>query len=170
MVIAATAGSIGWALRDRATRDAALDGEVGRILDEAKALLEADKWPEASAAIGRGQKLLAAAGRQDSPAALLELQEDIAMARRLEDVYGHSGEETPSINSMFGNLTTQLVDQVYSKAFREFGIDLDALTVDEAAQRLRGRSIRVELARALDFWASTIRARDQTRTRTGADW
>jgi serine/threonine-protein kinase len=59
----------------------------------------------------------------------------------------------------------------FTEAFREFGIDVPELPVDEAAQRIRARSVRLELAWALDYWstkrifvASAIRAMIEQKT------
>ena len=40
----------------------------------------------------------------------------------------------------------------YPKAFRDYGIDVEALTPEEAAARIAARPIRVDLAVALDRW------------------
>src|SRR5262249_28076133 len=40
----------------------------------------------------------------------------------------------------------------YGAAFREYGIDVEALPPAEAAQRIRQRAIRLQLAAALDDW------------------
>jgi tetratricopeptide (TPR) repeat protein len=145
LVVAALAGGIGWAASDRAARDAALDAEVSRTLDEAERLAKEEKWPEALAAAGRAAKLLAAAGRQERPERLLQLQQDSAMALRLEEIFSHpKGEE-------YGNRLEG--DAEYARAFRDYGIDLAVLPAAEAAERIKARSIRLELARSLDIWS-----------------
>src|SRR5262249_18134981 len=48
-------------------------------------------------------------------------------------------------------------DTAYAQAFRDFGIDVEALTPEAAAARLRARTIPVELAAALDAWATLRR-------------
>jgi serine/threonine-protein kinase len=154
-VVAAVAGSIGWATRDRAARDAALDREVGVALDEAEALIEKAGWPEALAAVDRADKLLAAAGRGERPARLAELRKDLEMARRLEDLYGQ-----PIISESADYFTG--MDAACARAFRDYGIDLAELPVAQAASRLRGRTVCLELAQALDFW-SAVRRRSGKR-------
>src|SRR5262249_58235465 len=52
---------------------------------------------------------------------------------------------------------------MYARAFREFGIDVETLEPEEAATRIRARTIRVELALALDQWA------DRRKKVQGAD-
>jgi tetratricopeptide (TPR) repeat protein len=131
-------------------REEALDNEVSRTADEAEALVEEGKWPEAAAAVERGEKLLAAAGRTERPERLRELREDLAMTRRLEEVYSR-----PRVAEDF---LGPALDDEYARAFREYGIDVAALPVEEVAERIRSRSIRLELARALDFWSRARRA------------
>jgi tetratricopeptide (TPR) repeat protein len=43
-------------------------------------------------------------------------------------------------------------DKAYAQAFRWYGVDVEQLDLTEAANRLRARPIRVELAAALDDW------------------
>jgi tetratricopeptide (TPR) repeat protein len=58
-------------------------------------------------------------------------------------------------------------DVAYAQAFRDYGIDAEALEVREAEQRLHARSIRGELATALEEWA---RARRQVGKSEDASW
>jgi superkiller protein 3 len=44
-------------------------------------------------------------------------------------------------------------DLLYARAFRDYGIDVEALEVAEAAARIRRRAIGLHLAAALDDWA-----------------
>src|SRR5262249_7573641 len=97
----------------------------------------------------RAVDLLKSASRPQHPARLERLQRDIAMARRLEEIYGQPRD------LLFFRGREQ--DGKYADAFREYGIDLAALTVAEAAERIQESSIRLELARALDFWSSMRR-------------
>jgi serine/threonine protein kinase/Flp pilus assembly protein TadD len=143
--VVALAGSVGWAVRDRAARETALDREVDRTLDEAADRIGKSKWPEAEAAVQRADKLLRAAGRTESPLRLQELQQDVAMARRLEDIYSH-----PSRQESY---TGKEQDAAYAQAFRDYGIDLAGLPPAEAAERIQGQSIRADLSRALDIWS-----------------
>jgi tetratricopeptide (TPR) repeat protein len=132
---------------------------VNRDLDEAAALLEEGKWPEARAPVEQAANLLAAAGRQDRPPRLEELRRDVAMAERLEEIYSPPPDEEPD--------TDREQDAAYAKAFQGYGIDLAVLPVTEAAERIRARTIRLELALALDCW--TIRRR-HTANREAPPW
>jgi tetratricopeptide (TPR) repeat protein len=48
-------------------------------------------------------------------------------------------------------------DQEYASAFRDYGIDVEALSPAEAGRQLQARAVRVELAAALDDWAEARR-------------
>jgi serine/threonine protein kinase/tetratricopeptide (TPR) repeat protein len=161
VLLLVAAGAIGWAARDKAARDtaaaldsaareAALDDKVDRDLDTAEGLLKERKWPEAKSTLAQTDKLLAAAGRADRPGRFEELQRDAAMAERLEDVYGLVADNPKG------------KDLGYAQAFRNYGIDVAVLSPEEAAERIRARPIRLELALALDFWAM-IRASGYNR-------
>ncbi len=162
--------SLGWMARDLATRDAvaageraareaALDAEVARSLDEAVLVIDGVRWvcwrrrPRSDAP----KALREAAGRTELPPRLLELQRDLTMLRRLEEVteqpyasLKHAGVISPE--------EVREADSAYGRAFKDYGIDIFALTVEDAVARIRHRSIRFQLACALDFWASKRRS------------
>jgi tetratricopeptide (TPR) repeat protein len=48
----------------------------------------------------------------------------------------------------------------YAKAFREYGVDVEALDPQTAGTQLRARDIRLELAAALDGWAGVLLRQD----------
>jgi tetratricopeptide (TPR) repeat protein/serine/threonine protein kinase len=165
------AGALGWSLwrgqeaaRDQAMRDAALKLTVDSALDEAEAFARGAKIPEASAAVGRAEKLLKAAGRQEFPLRLVELQNDLGFAEHLEDI--NSNPKTEEF--VWGHEP----DAAYARAFANAGIDVTAMPVIEAAHRIRARSIGRELVRALEIW-SLMRHRSETHgggTKSGPDW
>ena len=53
------AGSIGWIMRDRAARRAKLTAELRSAVEESQRLQKEGKWPQAQAAAGRAEALLA---------------------------------------------------------------------------------------------------------------
>ena len=59
-------GGIGWAVRDRAVRQAALEQGVTSALDDVESWHQRENWPEAMAAVKRAEGLLAAG--EPSPA------------------------------------------------------------------------------------------------------
>jgi tetratricopeptide (TPR) repeat protein len=179
LALGGIAGSVGWAVRDRVARDhdqavreEALDKEVERLLEEAGPLIELEKWPEALAVVERADKLLASAGRTERPPRLLDLQKDLIMAQRLEAIYREPIRELKAVAIVSGGEGTERTspaaqhsseeeffwgrqqDARFAAAFREFGIDLDALDPGEAAARIGRASIQLALVRALDEWAA----------------
>src|SRR5260370_156372 len=48
-------------------------------------------------------------------------------------------------------------DAEYARAFQDCGIDWAELTTLEAAERIRAKSIRIQLTRALDVWSGMRR-------------
>jgi tetratricopeptide (TPR) repeat protein len=173
------AAAIGWAVRDRAAREGerrareeALDQAVERTLNETGPLIDQGKWSEALAAVERADKLLTAAGRAERPKRMRELQKALAVARRLEDIYREPRSDRKAIvmtTSMQGADRTlqappgsaeeeffwgQEQDRAFAETFREFGIDIEALSTAEAAARIREPSIRQALVQAVDEWAA----------------
>jgi serine/threonine protein kinase/Flp pilus assembly protein TadD len=183
LALAGTAGTVGWAVRDRTAlyqqaahdrevREAALDSEVQHSLEETGPLIEQGKWPEALAVVERADKLLAAAGRTERPPRLRELQKDLAMARRLDGVYRGQRHDRMTVLVADGGgdgagekvLSRQQAakddfvwgreqDAGFAREFRDFGIDVEALAPGEAAARIGRRSIRLALVQGLDEWA-----------------
>jgi tetratricopeptide (TPR) repeat protein len=154
------AGTLGWSVRDRsareqavardqAAREAALDDQVTQTLDEAEAVLALGRGAEAAAAVGRSEKLLSVASRHEFPPRLLELQKDLSIAQRLEDIYSR-----PKKEDFF---TGRELDDAYAKAFVDAGIDVATLPMVEAAERIKARTIWRELCRGLDIWAGMRR-------------
>jgi serine/threonine protein kinase len=148
LMVTSLAG-FGWIARDQAAREMALDAQVNRALDDAEALIANAKWPEGSEAVKRAAKLLEAAGRTEFSPRLAELHKDLGMARRLEEIHSH-----PKKEDIF---TGHELAAEYLRAFQDYGIDLAVLSVAEAAERIQARSIRLELARGLDFWSAMRR-------------
>jgi tetratricopeptide (TPR) repeat protein len=162
--------------RDRSAREAALNEEAARAVSAAQSLIHEGNWPEALALIQRTEKLMLTAGRQpeEMPAAVQGLDRDLAMARRLEEIHSQPGRQDPHpaeqvrarLLADHGSRSVIVVESIfnepevaknYARAFRDYGIDLAVLPVREAAERIRGRSIWLELTRALDFWSSMCR-------------
>jgi serine/threonine-protein kinase len=169
-------GSLGWMARDRtareeeiardrAARQALIRERVTLALGEARRRQEEGRWREALDAAKRAEAL-AAAGETDVET-LLQVREvlgDMQMLANLEDVRARS-----TINEAGYDLKEE--DRGTAQAFREYGIDIDELDRDEAAARIKARSIRYELTVFLDSW-SHVRRRLAQRGQApgGKDW
>jgi serine/threonine protein kinase/tetratricopeptide (TPR) repeat protein len=151
------AGSLGWVAHDRSTRQLLVDREASHALVEAGQWQEHEKWPAALSAIKRAEGLLS--GESDSE--LLErarrMRRDIEMVLRLENIMlDLQSKPDDAIGFDF-----KKTDRDYATAFREYGIDVDSLTVDDAADQIRQRAICLHLAVGLDAWAEARRFADR---------
>jgi tetratricopeptide (TPR) repeat protein/tRNA A-37 threonylcarbamoyl transferase component Bud32 len=145
-------GCLGWIVRDKAAREEAIEGAVRRALSEATALRSQARWPEALEAAKRAEGFLAGGGGEPLRDRVHELRRDLGMALRLEEIRLPQDLSGPE-----GLHDDEWANAAYARAFREFGIDIEALGEAGAAARVRARSIRVELALALDHWANRRR-------------
>jgi eukaryotic-like serine/threonine-protein kinase len=141
------AGSIGWAARDRAAREAVLEEQAGRALEEAEAWYRRDNLPEALAAVKRAEALMASSGGSDELRdRIRRWRTDLAMVRRLEEI--RLGQTTMK-DDFYDHASA---DPIYLTAFREYGIDVLALEPVEAADRIRALAIREALVVAVGDW------------------
>jgi serine/threonine protein kinase/Flp pilus assembly protein TadD len=176
VMLLAVVGVLGWAIRDRAAReqDAARKREIRRALlgervtmalEEARTRYQEGRWKEALDAAKRAEAL-AATGESDEEThrCAREVLGDMQMLANLENVRARSTQNVAGFD-------LKEEDSSNARAFREYGIDIDALDRDEAATRIRARSIRYELAVLLDSW-SHVRRRlaQQDSKQFGKDW
>jgi serine/threonine protein kinase/Flp pilus assembly protein TadD len=157
LAVLVVAWTVGWMARDKAMRAAKTDQEVHQILLKAEELRAEAKWSEARAAIRSAQALLAGAGAQDEQQRRAdELLRDLTMS---ESVEGIRLDRAAVTNERFD---LAQADLAYARVFREYGIDVQSLPIEEAAARIKGRGIRTELVAALDDWALVRRRTRQS--------
>jgi eukaryotic-like serine/threonine-protein kinase len=147
-------GSIGWMMRDRAVRMAMTQEKVNVALKDATELQSRSMWPEALEAVKRAEGFLAGGGSRELADRVRDLRKDLEMVLSLEKIRFPRAFRTGE-----GRYDDRWATLSYFKAFREYGIDLGSLEPLVAAECIRARSIRLELAMALDNWASLSRAR-----------
>jgi serine/threonine protein kinase len=139
------AGSWLWLVQNRAETA----GAVLEALQRASELQAESKWPEALEAAQRADKLFQlGGGSTDLRQRAHEVLKDLKMVMRLEDIRL----EESSVRDG-GHYDLQDISLNYAAAFRNYGIDVDGLETDKAAERIRARPIYLELAAALDHWA-----------------
>jgi serine/threonine protein kinase/Flp pilus assembly protein TadD len=169
-------GSLGWMARDRtarereiaqdrATRQAVIRERVTLALEEARKRQQEGRWREALDAAKRAEALMAT-GESDEEThnRVREVLGDMQMLVNLEDVRARS-----TANESGFDLKEE--DSGNARAFREYGIDIDALDRDEASQRIRARSICFELAVFLDSWSHVRRRLANAGSKqSGKDW
>src|SRR5262245_46661066 len=155
--VAALGASAGWVLRDRADRHA----QATEALDRAVRLEHQGKWPEAWSALQRAETLVGAGGGERLRGRARDVRADLEMVRTLEEARLERVEwRKVDFDS------AQFADRL-AAAFRNYGIDVEALDPAAAAEQLRSRSIRAELAAGLGHWA---RARRRHPGQSGKDW
>jgi tetratricopeptide (TPR) repeat protein len=138
---------VGWAVRDRAARQATIEREVILALDEAGQWQAREKWPEALSAVKRAEGLLTAGGSDELVVRVRQLRNDLEMVETLEDIRLQGTEVDPR-----GVYLMERTDPLYEKAFRDYGIDVVALDPAEAAKRIQAQSIRDHLTDAVYDW------------------
>jgi serine/threonine protein kinase/tetratricopeptide (TPR) repeat protein len=158
-------GTFGWAVRDRAAREAELardrevrqaatEQEVNLAIKEAEGLLHQGMYAEALSVAKRAEGILAG-GSEELRERARELQKDGQMALRLDEVrlpgMGIPGAEENR-------------DVQYAQAFREYGIDVESLEPRQVAEQVAARTIRPELIVALDNWAHERKFRNAPDT------
>jgi tetratricopeptide (TPR) repeat protein len=150
VVLGGVAGSIGWAVRDRASRQAAIEVEVNLALKEATRLQTQRKYAEALSAALRAEALLSGGSSQELQKRASDLRKDLQMVLRLESIPLEGSRSTSE-----GGFDFAKEDEAYAEAFRQFGVDARVLGAQEIADRTSATTIRLELASELDNWAFT---------------
>jgi eukaryotic-like serine/threonine-protein kinase len=139
----------GWMVRNREARQARAGGQIELILTEVDQLEKEQKWPEALAAARRAEAVVAGGGAD--PATERRVRErlkDLEFIDRLEQIRMQQ-------TTLFGrDFDHAGADREYHRAFREYGVDVEAQAVEAAVERLRMRpALAMPLAAALDDWA-----------------
>jgi serine/threonine-protein kinase len=126
-----------WSKGQRDARAAAFDAGM----DRSTGLLAEGKWASARAAL-KALPVPEDEARQRRVEAFLA---DLNMLERLAEIRAGKGDRLDAADN----------DTAYAQAFRDYGIDVEALGTEEAASRIRARSDPVarELLAALDDWA-----------------
>jgi tetratricopeptide (TPR) repeat protein/serine/threonine protein kinase len=168
--IALLGGGAGWVMRDRAAeaqevenkrlaREAEIEREgaarrqeiareASRHLNDQFDWLDRERLPEATAAVARAEAVVAAAETdEETRARVQEARRRVNLMAELDDARYYS---TPSSARQYQMEQHQRFDKV----FRSLGIDVDALSTDEAAARIEAHPLRRQLALALDSWAA----------------
>jgi tetratricopeptide (TPR) repeat protein/tRNA A-37 threonylcarbamoyl transferase component Bud32 len=136
--------------------------QVEAALEGAQGLYERGQVYEALAEVRRATGLLESGGGSEALGQRVrQMQEDLEMVELLEEVRLRQAEITE------GQFEFVRADQEYAAAFQRLGLDLDWLTLAEAAARIKHRLIKDRLAAALDDWAYVRR---EFRKQDPGDW
>jgi hypothetical protein len=144
------AGSIGWFVAERTLRRDRAVEEAKLARTDIAQMHREGKWRPALAVVRRVQTLLAHSGADpELLGQFTELGRDLQMAADLEEIRLRRGDH---IKDRY--FDWERVAAAYATGFRAFGIDVETLQPAEAAERIEARTIVMELAAALDDWAS----------------
>jgi Flp pilus assembly protein TadD/serine/threonine protein kinase len=149
-ILTVLGGSIGWMARDWEARREDAVRRAGDALKSAETFLEQENWPEGVRSVEQAEGFLA--GFEAETALRLRargLRKDLHMADQLQE----ARLRTADIRD--GHFDWAATDEAYATAFREYGLDVDPLDPETAAQQIRARPIRQQLVAALDDWAYT---------------
>ncbi|HZV04488.1 MAG TPA: tetratricopeptide repeat protein, partial [Gemmataceae bacterium] len=150
MGLVVLAGSIGWVASDRAARRAKNQEVIARALEESADWQEKRRLPEALSAARRADGLVAGADvEEDFRESVRARLADLELLDKLEKV---RLEQMTAVKD--GRFDAEGMDALYIQTFREAGFDVEALPVEETAERIRRKStVAAELAEVLDVWA-----------------
>jgi tetratricopeptide (TPR) repeat protein/serine/threonine protein kinase len=152
--ITALGGGGIWVALDRTARQQRLTVRVEQILGDVDRLERDQKWPEALAAAGRAEEVLASGEADDATRRRVrDVKHGLAFVAELDRI---RQERAASVNGQFNHAGAS---RDYAKAFRDYGMDMESLPVEEASARLRGNSaLAAPVAAALDDWVEARHA------------
>jgi tetratricopeptide (TPR) repeat protein len=153
LFIVVLGGGGGWVIRDRAAREQRLAAQIERILDDVDRLEREQKWPEALAVAERAETALEGGEADDAVRRRVrDVRRDLAFVARLDRIRQEHGA------TVEGTFNEAAVARDYALAFREYGLDVEALAAAEAVARLREKpALAAPIAAALDDWVGARR-------------
>jgi tetratricopeptide (TPR) repeat protein len=152
VVLAVVAGSVGWVVRDREARREDAGRRAAEALRSAEACFEPENWTEGLRGVEQAEGFLA--GFPEEAALRLrarQLRRDLEMARQLQEA------QLQEAAVKDGHFDIEALDAAYAAAFAGYGLDVDGLDPQAAAEQVRARPIRRQLVTALDDWARAQR-------------
>jgi serine/threonine protein kinase/Flp pilus assembly protein TadD len=139
------AGNLLWLAQKRAETA----GRVEEILRRAGDLQAQGKWAEALQAAEPAEAFIQlGGGSRELKQRVQALLKDLKMIQRMEEI--RLEEQAPRD---WGLDDLQDISFLYAEAFRNYGVEVDTLETEQAARRIHGSCIYLELAAALDSWA-----------------
>ena len=142
-------GGLGWVVSDRAARRARTAFEINQFLQRAESLYADNKLPEAAAEVQKARGVLGTSGGDEELRRRVQQRfTELETAAKLEEIL---------MDESAGPGVRDQAYAEYARVFQEYGIDVEALSTEEAAVRIADSNIKLDLVLALDRWASTLR-------------
>jgi tetratricopeptide (TPR) repeat protein len=149
MGLAVLGGSIGWVARDQEARRAKNLEIVAGAMEDTRTWQQRRRLPEALWAARRADALLAETEVDESLRESVRARRaDLELLDRLEDIRLET-----MIADTEGEFDRKGADSLYGQTFREAGLNLEELPVEESAERIRNSTVPVEICAVLDHWA-----------------
>jgi tetratricopeptide (TPR) repeat protein len=147
LAVVLAGGAVGWVARDRAARQAALEERITGALAQIESSYEAGRFADARAAVERAEGLVAAGAQNEAlERKVHRWRRDLEMLSRLEqarlETAGVIGGRPDATRGVTG----------YREAFRWYGVDVEDLSVEDAAERIERSAICEELVAVLQDW------------------
>jgi serine/threonine protein kinase/Flp pilus assembly protein TadD len=156
VLLAVSAGLLGWVLRDRSARRARLESDIRSALEEERQCRLEGRWPQALAAAKRAEALLESGGVEPELAERVrELQRSLAaeeadarLLARLEEIRFLQAEVKD------GHFVLESALPHYRQAFGSWGLRPAEMAEEEAAELVQSQppAVRGILVAALDHW------------------
>jgi len=154
LVALALAAYIGWTRHDRAVQRAASKKVILAALEDSHSRQEERRLPEALSAARRADGVLAGVDVDEALRQRVQKRlADLELLDNLENVRLQKGTEARE-----GHFDREGADVLFERTFRDAGLDVEALPMEEAGERIRSSTVAVELASVLDYWVSIRRA------------
>jgi serine/threonine-protein kinase len=134
-----------WWLRERR---AEVTRAVELALRQAEQLRMSEHYAEALSTLQKAEALLPGVGDGALAAKVRQDRADVAVLVRLDEIRL----KATAVDPQAGRFNLRRTVPLYKQAFRDYGIDVTALSEGEAADQVRNRSIRAQLLAALDEW------------------
>ncbi|MGE0377216.1 MAG: protein kinase, partial [Planctomycetaceae bacterium] len=158
----------GWVALDQSMQQAQIEQAVSLAWDEADRWEKAGRWSDALSAAQRAVDYLGERNGSEELRLRARRRRDVLqLVMRLDEVRMENSLGPTVFAGIAGDQA--LGDELYTEAFREFGLDADALEPEEFVRRIPEGPIRLELAAALDDWA-VMRRRGVVDAADDKDW
>jgi tetratricopeptide (TPR) repeat protein len=151
------AAGLGWEAHEWAARRERTKQVVTEALKEAAAWQDHGQLPAALSAARRAEALVASGTATE--ALHLRVRARVADLEMLEKLERIRLDVTTVKDNRFDELRA---DALYGATFRDFGLNVEALSPEEIGDRIRRTTVAVELASALDHWAMIRRTQRGT--------
>jgi tetratricopeptide (TPR) repeat protein len=164
----------GWAVRDRAAhvaevareradRQTKVAAQVELILADVDRLMQEQKWDAALAVVKRAEAAVTGGEAEAETAQRVRaLVNDLEFIDRLEQI------RMQRATIVEGKFDHARAVHEYTRAFRDYGVDVEELAVETSIDRLKARpALAIPLAAALDDW---VYVRRQVPETNAADW